>query len=114
MARLYTNENFPRPSVEALRELGHDVLTTAEAGKADQRIPDEEVLAFAMENERILVTFNRKDFIRLHNEKQTHGGIIVCTVDADFPALAQRIHAALTAQSDLAGQLIRVNRPNRL
>jgi predicted nuclease of predicted toxin-antitoxin system len=112
VARLYTNENFPRPSVEVLRELGHDVLTTSEAGKADQRIPDDEVLAFAMENDRILITFNRKDFIRLHNEKRKHAGIIICTVDADFPALAQRIHDALTTQTDLAGQLIRVNRPN--
>jgi hypothetical protein len=27
MARLYTNENFPRPAAEELRLLGHDVLT---------------------------------------------------------------------------------------
>ena len=27
MARLYSNENFPLPVVEELRQLGHDVLT---------------------------------------------------------------------------------------
>jgi hypothetical protein len=27
-ARLYSNENFPLPVVEALRMRGHDVLTT--------------------------------------------------------------------------------------
>lgn len=32
MARFYSNENFPLPVVERLRALGHDVLTTYEAG----------------------------------------------------------------------------------
>jgi hypothetical protein len=39
MARLYSNENFPLPVVEALRALGHDVLTIQEAGKADKPCP---------------------------------------------------------------------------
>ena len=29
IARLYANENFPLPVVFALRELGHDVLTSS-------------------------------------------------------------------------------------
>lgn len=48
MARIYANENFYRPVVAKLREFGHDVLTTLEAGKANQKIPDEEVLLFAI------------------------------------------------------------------
>ena len=36
MARLYANENFPVPVVELLREAGHDVITVAETGKAEQ------------------------------------------------------------------------------
>ena len=48
MALLYSNENFPRPVVEELRRLGHDVLTVLEAGKAEQAIEDDEVLAFAV------------------------------------------------------------------
>ena len=39
MAHLYANENFPRKVVEFLREMGHDVLTTFEAGNAGQAIP---------------------------------------------------------------------------
>ena len=42
MARLYANENFPLPVVEHLRELGHDVLTTTEAGRHDQALPDDQ------------------------------------------------------------------------
>ncbi len=34
MARLYSNENVPMPTVDALRLMGHDVLTAVEAGLA--------------------------------------------------------------------------------
>jgi hypothetical protein len=43
-ARLYSNENFPLPVVEALRRLGYDILTT----------------------------HNRQDFIRLHRQNPKH------------------------------------------
>jgi hypothetical protein len=112
VAKLYTNENFPQPSVEKLLEFGHDVLTTLDSDKANQAIPDEDVLAFATENERILVTFNRKHFIKLHRENDEHAGIIVCKVDADFEGLAQRVHNALEENPVMTGKLVRVNRPN--
>lgn len=111
MARLYANENFPRPVVESLRELGHDVLTVAEAGRTGQAIPDEEVLAFAVSQGRAVLTLNRRHFVRLHAAQPDHAGVIVCTFDPDFGGQARRIHQAVAEQSSLAGQLIRVNRP---
>jgi hypothetical protein len=111
MARLYANENFPLPVVEILRHLGHDVLTTYESGRAGLAIPDDEVLAFASSEKRIVLTINRKHFIRLHGETQNHAGIIVCTFDLDFHALAQRIHSSLNTSLPLDRQLIRINRP---
>lgn len=111
MARLYANENFPLPVVEALRRLGHDVLTVREAGKAERAIPDEEVLAFAGDEGRTLLTLNRKHFVRLHQERPRHEGIIVCTFDADFERQARLIHQALGTQPALAGRLLRINRP---
>jgi hypothetical protein len=111
MARLYANENFPLPAVEELRRLGHDTLTSYEAGKSGQAIPDEDVLRFACNEKRALLTLNRKHFIRLHGGRPDHAGIIACTFDADFIALAHRVHAAVNSQSNLAGQLIRINRP---
>lgn len=56
MARLYANENLPLPVVEELRRLGYDVLTTYESGQAGQATPDEDILAFAVAEKRILVT----------------------------------------------------------
>jgi hypothetical protein len=111
MARLYANENFPFPVVEALRQLGHDVLTSSEAGNARQAVPDEGVLEFARKEKRALLTLNRKHLIRLHQGTLHHTGIIACTFDRDFAALAHRIHTAIETQSELSGQLIRINRP---
>jgi len=111
MAQLYSNENFPYPVVVELRRLGHDVLTVLEAGKAEQALQDNEVLAFATEQERAVLTINRKHFIALHRTSPNHAGIIVCTFDADFIGQAGRIDAALSECSDVNGQLIRVNRP---
>ena len=111
MARLYANENFPLPAVEELRRLGHDVLTSYESGQAGQAVPDEDVLAFAVAEARILITLNRKHFVRLHQTHADHTGIIVCTFDPDFKALAQRVHAALVDQPQMAGRLVRINRP---
>ena len=110
MAMLYSNENFPRPVVEELRRLGHDVLTVLEAGKAEQAIADDEVLAFSVSQGRALLTLNRKHFIRLHRLQPLHAGIVICTFDPDFVGQATRIHATLSSQPELAGQLLRVNR----
>jgi hypothetical protein len=56
---IYSNENFPLPIVDELRKFGHDVLTIQETGKAGQAMSDEEVLAFANKEKRILLTINR-------------------------------------------------------
>lgn len=111
MARLYVDEQYPYPVVELLRALGHDVLTVQEAGKANQGIPDSDVLAFATSEKRAVITENRKDFFRLHRIQLLHAGIIACTNDRNWFALANRIHTAITAEESLEGKLIRVVRP---
>ena len=111
MARLYSNENFPQPVVDELRRWGHDVLTVLEAGKADQAIEDDLVLAFAVSLGRAVLTLNRKHFIRLHQLRPDHAGIVICTFDPDFVGQAARIHSALELQPQLPGELLRVNRP---
>lgn len=112
MAALYADENFPLPVVVVLRGAGYDVLTVREDGRADLKIPDPDVLARATSLGRAVLTHNRSDFFRLHRASPAHAGIIACTEDLDFAALAARIHAALGGVADLPGQLIRVNRPN--
>jgi predicted nuclease of predicted toxin-antitoxin system len=113
MARLYADKNFPQPAVERLREVGHDVLTVQDAGKAQQKLPDAVVLADACAAGRAVVTHNRKDFRALHATTPDHEGIIVCSEDLDFVGLADRIHAAIVALPTLSGQFIRIVRPQR-
>lgn len=61
-AKLYTNENFRQPLVRELRRLGYHVLTSREANQDNQGITDSEVLRFAINQNRALITYNRKDF----------------------------------------------------
>ena len=111
MSRFYSNENIALPTVEELRRLGHDVLTSMDAGNANVSVPDSEVLAFAAHEDRMLLSHNRRHFLRLHVSRETdHAGIVVCTVDANFSQLALRIHAAVSAAGDMRNQLVRVNR----
>ena len=111
MARLHADENYDYRVVEELRKRGHDVLTANEAGRAGQGIGDAEVLAFAISQSRAVITFDRRHFIRLHQQVQPHSGIIVCTDDRDWAALAVRVHQAIAALPSLDNQLIRINRP---
>lgn len=110
MARLYADENFPLQVAQALGALGHDVLSAADAGNAGSAVPDEEVLAFAIEQGRAVLTLNRRDFIRLHHDRSIHAGIVVCTQDDDTTGQAGRIHEAILREQLLAGKLIRVYR----
>ncbi len=99
MARLYADEHFPFPVVALLRNLGHDALTIQEAGNAGD--DDPEVLAFAVNNDRAVMTQNRRHFIRLHPQQPNHAGIIVCTDDKNLERLATRINEAISVEETL-------------
>jgi hypothetical protein len=110
--QFYADENFPLNVVAELRNFGHDCLTAFEDERANQKIPDEKVLERATELERAVLTINRIDFKRLHNENSEHAGIIICTFDADFAGQAQRIDKACKDLPEIKGQLVRVYRPS--
>jgi hypothetical protein len=113
MARLFADEDFSFPVVEALRRLGHDVLTVSDIGKANQRWPDDGVFFFAVAQKRIMLTKNRRHFYKLHQEYPGHPGIIACTEDPDFTDAAHRIHEAIVQRPSLVGQFIRVYQPQQ-
>jgi hypothetical protein len=110
MARFYSDENFPQPVVDALRALGHDVLTTREAGTANKQVEDPVVLAYAVSQGRALLTLNRRDFRRLHQSGVPHDGIIACSEDLDFSGQASRIDDEVRKHATLKGQFIRIVR----
>lgn len=110
--RFYADENFPLAVVVELRRLGHDVITAFEDGRANKAVSDEKVLARSAKLDRILLTINRRDFIRLHNAGREHSGMILCTFDADFEGQARRIHAECEGFDNLKQKAVRVNRPS--
>ena len=112
MAELYADEDFPGPVVIVLRSLGYDVLTAHEDGRAGFGIDDPEVLERATELGRAVLTHNRDDYRYLHDQDPQHDGIITCTRDKNWAALAARIHAAIVALPSLHGHLIKIIRPS--
>ena len=58
MANFLANENVPGDAVRAARQAGHDLTWMAEVSPGD---PDDKVLARALAERRVLVTFD-KDF----------------------------------------------------
>ena len=71
--RLLVDENVIPAHVSALNSAGYDVLrsdTLLEKGAADKA-----VLATARQEERVLVTYDRKDFSNVEN----HAGVLIAT-----------------------------------
>jgi Domain of unknown function (DUF5615) len=95
--RLYADEQFPRPAVECLRNLGHNVLTIQEARNAGAS--DSEVLAFAIAESRAVLTQNRRNFVKLHRCHLDHSGIIICSNDQNFVRLAERTDGYLCGKT---------------
>jgi len=97
VARIYSNENIPIQVVAELRRLGHDVLTSWEAGR---QTPPCRIWKFWLRGGR------RPDFVvtqppSLPRSPSTpnmdHAGIVLCTFDPKSSQLAQRIDAAYWA-----------------
>ncbi len=111
--RFYADENFPIIPVKELQNLGHEVLTIFDDRRANQEIPDEDVLTRAIELEMAILTHNRLDFKRLHSRNSEHYGIVICTENKNSFELAQLIHQKVSEYENSAGELIRVYRPDK-
>jgi Domain of unknown function (DUF5615) len=102
LAALDADENFRMPVVEALRRLGHDVLTSREAGRSGHGVPDEDVLSDALALRRTVLTQNRKHFIRLDRAGLDHCGWFMSGSCGDRSASHHRgcvVDSATTANS---------------
>ncbi|MGC1274634.1 MAG: DUF5615 family PIN-like protein [Planctomycetaceae bacterium] len=75
MIRFHLDENVDIAVAEALAERGYDVTTAVSAGL--RGADDEEHLAFALREERVLFTHD-PDFLRLHAGGAEHAGIAFC------------------------------------
>jgi hypothetical protein len=103
--RLYCDEDTVRHSlVNALRAHGIDVLTASEAGTLGWT--DEDQFAYAAGQDRVVCTFNRGDYYRIHtdylNEGKPHAGLILAPQQrysvGEYLRRLLRIMAAVSAE----------------
>ena len=78
---LLDEDSQGRSVVRLLREAGHNVLTVGEAGLRSRS--DSQVLEFAIQKDRVLLTRNVRDFELLHHSVAIHPGILVEHQDRD-------------------------------
>jgi predicted nuclease of predicted toxin-antitoxin system len=87
---LFADECVYKITVTLLHSWGHDVLTAQEVGLAGK--PDEEILAYAIMHERVLITIDL-DFSNIrHYPPKSHKGIIVAKIR---PRNASAVHRVL-------------------
>ena len=73
--KFHLDESVSNAIALGLRRRGIDVTTTSEAGLIG--VSDTEQIAFALSENRILITHD-DDFVILHRSGITHGGITYC------------------------------------
>lgn len=100
--KLLANENLAQDAIDALRDTGHDVgwIRTDSPGMAD-----EDVLARAVAEDRILLTFD-KDFgeLAFRYGLPATCGIILCRFASTSGAeSAAKVAAAVNSRQDWAG-----------
>jgi hypothetical protein len=100
---LYSDEDVDPALAVHLRQDGYDALSTHEAGRANQRISDEDQLVYAAQQGRTLLTFNVRDFVHLDREwkaaNKKHHGIVVSPRIEALGELLRRVQQHLDSVS---------------
>ena len=100
--RLLENENFPGAGVKALRAAGHDVTWVRTAAPGSK---DEDVLAWVVRENRILLTFD-KDFGELawRAKLPASSGIVLFRLPIPPPdQVGEKLVARIAERDDWAG-----------
>lgn len=113
MARFYLDENISREVESTLSQNAHDVVHAVDMG--NQSKSDPEHLLVAARDDRILVTFNRRDFRVLHQFwtalnvwgrlDQRHAGILTSWGDIPDEPWADLVHAFVSQGRNLNNQM---------
>ena len=72
--RLLLDENVSPSIVRPLSETGHDAYHVRDRGLMGQ--PDHVIWRHAVEEDRLMVTINARDFVRLAKREELHGGLV--------------------------------------
>jgi Domain of unknown function (DUF5615) len=100
--RLYLDEDSrSKKLLQALQSRGVDVITVAETGMLSRS--DEEQLSWAFTNQRVIYSFNSRDFYRIHTNwlerGDSHAGIILGQQNFSVGAQMRRLLRLISAKS---------------
>lgn len=110
--KVYLDEDVHTFIAQALRLRGWEALTTEEAGRRGAKDLDQ--ITFATEHGYAVLTYNRRDFPRLHYEivagGQEHAGIIVATQEDPRQNIRALLNLLNTLSAEaMKGQLVYLN-----
>jgi predicted nuclease of predicted toxin-antitoxin system len=105
--RYYFDEHIPAAIAEQLGARGIDVMTTAQAGRVNQEIGDDDQLTFAARLDRVFVTEDHH-FVALSATHQLHAGVVYFPVKLNIGACVEYLELlALTASmEEMRNQLL--------
>lgn len=113
MARFYLDEDIPPQVGQLLAQQGHDFVHANDLG--NRGVPDPQHLLLAAAEDRVLVTFNRRDFGPLHNfwtalniwgvMRQPHSGILSSWGQIPATEWAGIIHQFVGADAAMDNQM---------
>ena len=81
--KFLADENFPLPTILELRKHGHDVITAEQSGLLSAK--DLEYIRYCNDTSRILLTLNKKHFIKPANLETFRSVIIAVVVHPTAP-----------------------------
>jgi predicted nuclease of predicted toxin-antitoxin system len=107
--RLVLGEHYSPAVAEQLQHRGIDAIPVAERKEASRaslrQTPDEDLLLWARQENRVLVTENARDFVPLHRSLlergETHAGIVL-TSPRKYPRRSKSLGLLVNALADLA------------
>lgn len=110
MHRLLLDENLSPWVGLQLQERGHDVVHVRDRGLLGE--PDHVVIERAFDEERVLITANVGDFVKLALARELHAGLVLLEDGAlrrdEQLELLLRVLRALEAHSDLINRALTV------
>jgi len=105
---LLGDEDFNHKVLKGLADASYDVTSIRDLGLDRQWFSDEDVLKTAIELGRIVLTHNKRDFIRLHRKTNQHPGIITCYQTSDHDTLTGKILQLLEEVDSFENNLFRI------
>ena len=106
--RIVTDENFPNPSVWAMRQMGFDILSIQESFPG---FSDTEVLRIAVREDRILLTFDRDFGERIfHKGEPPPPGVVLLRFRPLSPLEPSEILPSILGKTTLEGNFTVITR----